>query len=302
MLDVEKLVVLRAVAAAGSIAAAARELQYTRSAISQQMSALERAAGTPLLVRSGNRVTLTPMGRRLLEHTERILVELRAAEAALHQGDSEVAGHLKIGVPFREGPAVMSSALTWVRQRYPGLEITLAATTDEKGADEVRHGRLDLAILSQFGPEAAASEPGLRQWTLGHDPLRLCVPGGHRLAEAPSCSIADLHDESWVMNTTGSLGRLTLGLCSVAGFRPTIVATVDDVATAVRLVSVGWGVTIAPELTPVEPEAAVKRIPLDGVTAFRHTILLARDGEQDSPQIATVVSAVLVASSNFAYL
>ena len=66
MLDVEKLVVLRAVAAHGSIAAAGREIGYTRSAVSQQLSALERAVGVALLIRGGNSVTVTPAGRRLL--------------------------------------------------------------------------------------------------------------------------------------------------------------------------------------------------------------------------------------------
>jgi len=80
MLDVRKLVVLRAIAAEGSIAAAGRALKYTRSAISQQLTALESEAGTALVERAGNRVTLTPAGRNLVEHAERILAELRAAE------------------------------------------------------------------------------------------------------------------------------------------------------------------------------------------------------------------------------
>src|SRR5882757_3341869 len=99
MLDVDKLVALRAVAIHGSIAAAGRELGFTRSAISQQLTALERVAGTALLVRGGNRVTLTPIGRRLIEHTERIVTELRAAEAVLRQDAGEVSGELRIGVP-----------------------------------------------------------------------------------------------------------------------------------------------------------------------------------------------------------
>ena len=80
MLDVRKLIMLEAVMAEGSIAAAARRLQYTRSAVSQQVSALEAEAGTPLIDRAGNRITLTPAGRALVEHAERILVELRSAE------------------------------------------------------------------------------------------------------------------------------------------------------------------------------------------------------------------------------
>src|ERR1700754_2180534 len=173
MLDVEKLVVLRAVAAHGSIAAAGREIGYTRSAVSQQLSALERAVGVALLIRGGNSVTVTPAGRRLLDHTERILVELRAAESAMHQARGEIAGSLRIGIPFREGPAMMSRALTDVRRRYPLLQLTLAATSDERCPDEVRNGRLDLAMRSRYGPAAPTGEPGLREWVVGVDALRL---------------------------------------------------------------------------------------------------------------------------------
>src|SRR4029077_12542606 len=71
VLDVRKLIMLEAVAAEGSLAAAARRLQRTRSALSQQVSALEAEAGTALIDRTVNRVTLTPAGRALVEHAER---------------------------------------------------------------------------------------------------------------------------------------------------------------------------------------------------------------------------------------
>ena len=303
MLDVDKLIVLRTVAAEGSMAGAARALGYTRSAISQQMSALERAAGAALLLRTTNRVSLTPVGRRLVEHTERILVELRAAESTLHQDNAEITGRLKVGVTFREGgPPIMGSALTGIRRRYPRLDITLANASTDTASDDVRHGRLDIVILSQFGATPLSSEPGIRQWVLGHDELRLCVPVGHRLADNASCSAADLRDEAWVMNPNSALGRLTIGVCAAIGFRPVIAGTVDDIATALGLVSLGWGVTIAPDLTPANPESAIRRIGLDGLEAFRHSVLIVREGEQHSPEIAVVVDAVKAASATFPYL
>ena len=297
MLDTEKLMMLRAIAAEGSIAAAARELRYTRSAVSQQMTALERSAGTPLLVRSGNRVHLTPVAWRLVEHTERILVELRAAEATLRSDAGEVSGLIRVGVPFREGPAIMSSALTSARQQFPRLEIKLAATADETGPDEVRHDRLDMVILSRFGASPPDSRPGLKEWTLGSDPLRLCVPADHRLAQAEGCSIADLRDEHWVVSTAGQLGRMITTLCLAAGYQPHVAATVDDVATALGLVGIGWGVTVAPELTPAASDSKVRRLSLTGVDILRYTVLVVRDGEQLSPRIAAVVSAVHAANS-----
>jgi molybdate transport repressor ModE-like protein len=103
MLDVRKLAMLRAVAAEGSIAAAARSLQYTRSAVSQQLTALESEVGARLVDRRGNRIRLTRLGVALVAQTERILVELRAAEALLGSDSGEVRGLLRVGIPFREG-------------------------------------------------------------------------------------------------------------------------------------------------------------------------------------------------------
>jgi DNA-binding transcriptional LysR family regulator len=300
LIDVPSLLVLRAVAANGSNAAAARELGYTRSAVSQRMSALERTAGVALVVRDGRALRLTLAGSRLLEHTERILTELRAAEAGLREASGEIAGTLRVGLPLREGPPLMSSALTSIRKRYPGLLITLASTTDRRGVDELRHGRIDMAMLSRFGVTAGKAGTGIREWVLGRDELKLCVPRGHELAERTSCSMADLAGQNWVLSPTNPLGEVTVGLCQAAGFQPSVVATVDDVATALGLVAVGWGITVAPQLTPAPGDLV--RIPLDGVDAYRHSVLMVRAGDEQSPEIATVITAVHQASGRVGYL
>jgi DNA-binding transcriptional LysR family regulator len=292
MLDVRKLVILRAIAAEGSIAAAGRALKYTRSAISQQLTALESEAGTALVDRAGNRVTLTPAGRNLVEHAERILAELRAAEAMLSTDRAGLTGLLRVGVPFHEGPRIMSRALTEVRRRFPDMEIRLAATTDEAGADAVRRDQLDMVIVSRYGAAHPRSVPGLREWVLGHDALRLCVPADHPLANAPSCAMAQLRDESWIVCPESTLGRLTMSLCVTAGFEPRLAATVNDIGTAIGLVGIGWGVTIAPERTPVGAEAKLVRMPIDGLDTLRHSVVIVRDGEHLYPRIAAAIAAV----------
>jgi DNA-binding transcriptional LysR family regulator len=292
MLDVRKLVMLRAVAAEGSIAAAARTLRYTRSAVSQQLSSLEAEAGASLVDRRGNRVTLTPAGRVLLEHTERILVELRAAEATLSGNGRAVSGRLRVGVPFREGPQIMSHALMEVRRQFPKIEIQLIAATDETSADAVLRDQLDMAIVSRFGTSAPRPRAGLREWDLGHDTLRLCVPAGHRLARADQCTMAELSGEAWILCPASTLGHLIVALCVSAGFQPELAASVDDIGTAVSLVGIGWGITIAPQRTPAGAGMPVARVPIAGVNTMRHTILMVRDGEQLLPWIAAAVTAV----------
>jgi DNA-binding transcriptional LysR family regulator len=296
MLDVRRLIMLRAVATEGSIAAAARRLQYTRSAVSQQLSALEGEAGTPLVERTGNRITLTPAGRDLVEHAERIVVELRAAEASL-AGATPITGLLRVGIPFREGPQIMSRALTEVRRRFPDMEIRLAAVTDETGADAVRRDDLDIVIISRYGNARSPAGQGLREWILGQDPLTLCVHPDHPLAGSGVCTMARLENESWILSPGTTLGRLTTSMCVTAGFQPKITATVNDVGTSIGLVGIGWGVTIAPELTPSSAAAPVSRLRITGVDVVRHSVLIVRDGEHLSPRLAAAISAVRTVSS-----
>src|SRR6202044_3643169 len=83
MLDTHRLRVLREFAERGTITATAAALGYTPSAVSQQLAALEREAGAILLDRTARAAELTDAGRRLVDHAERILALIEAAEADL---------------------------------------------------------------------------------------------------------------------------------------------------------------------------------------------------------------------------
>jgi DNA-binding transcriptional LysR family regulator len=291
MLEVRRLVMLRAVAREGSIASAARALSYTRSAVSQQLAALEAETGVQLMVRSGNRVSLTSAGAALVENTEKILAELHAAEAMLDCSAGEVRGLLRVGIPFREGPGIMVRALREVRQRHPALEVQLVHILGDQAPEDIREERLDVAIVSRFGPWSEATSEGLGEWLLGRDKLRLCVAADHPLAGVTSpLGIGDLRDEPWILSHT-QLGRLTTALCNAAGFEPVVAALVDDLSIAIRLAGVGWGITLAPELTPTVNELPIERIELEGLESERESVLIVRAREEHAPRLSVVIDA-----------
>jgi DNA-binding transcriptional LysR family regulator len=89
-----------------------------------------------------------------------------------------------------------------------------------------------------------------------------------------------------------SLGRLVRATCTAAGFQPRLAATVHDVGTALSLVSIGWGITVAPDLTPSGARAPVVRLPIAGIDTLRYTVLIVRDGEHLAPHLAAAVGAV----------
>src|SRR5881398_4224890 len=96
MLDVRRMRVLREVAVQGSFSAAAEALSFTQSAVSQQIAALEREAGTVLVQRNARGVRLTEAGEALVRHTDAILARLAEAEAELEAIAGLRGGRLRI--------------------------------------------------------------------------------------------------------------------------------------------------------------------------------------------------------------
>src|SRR5215216_2791253 len=96
MLELRRLRLLRELAERGTIAAVAEALQFTPSAVSQQLAMLEREAGVQLLERAGRGVRLTDAALVLVDHAEALLERAALAEADLAAAAGTVAGRVRI--------------------------------------------------------------------------------------------------------------------------------------------------------------------------------------------------------------
>ena len=141
MLDVRRMQVLRAVITSGSITAAARNLGYTPSAISQQLSALEREAGTELLERVGRGVRPTAAGALLSEHAETLSSELAKAEAALTELKEGRIGRVAIRYFSTAGASLVAPAMAAVRREHPGVRLDLKLVEPDDPMTEVEGAR-----------------------------------------------------------------------------------------------------------------------------------------------------------------
>lgn len=298
MLDVRKLVLLREVGARGSIAAAAQALNYTRSAVSQQLSALESETGTALLDRGSKRAELTAAGRLLVAHADKIVSQLEAAEAQLLARDGEIGGELRVGVPLHEGPALLVPALNRLRADHPQLRITLHGVAPDEGRQTVRLGRLDAVLAAGYPQVPEPRVPGLYEEEVLSDRIRLIVAPDHPLArrEHP-CRLEELAGEQWLLDRTSRLGRLALHACAGAGFVPDIVSDIGDMQAVFGLVSLGWGVALVPDLVPSRPGLPVARVTPDGPELTRRITLVVREGAVRSPQVAALLPAVREAAA-----
>src|SRR5918997_5759789 len=146
MLDVRRMRVLREVAARGSFSAAAEALAYTQSAVSQQIAALEREAGTVLVERMSRGVKLTDAGRALVGHAEAILARLADAEAELDAIAGLRGGRLRLTTFATAGATVVPRAIAEFRGRFPGVELSLEPEEPQDGLARLRTGEADIAL------------------------------------------------------------------------------------------------------------------------------------------------------------
>lgn len=284
MLNVGRLRVLREVAHRGSISAAAAALDYTQSAVSQQVAALEAETGLTLLERHPRGVTLTAAGQTLVGHAEGILAQLGAAEEALEAISGLRGGRLRMASFPSAGATLMPRAIAAFRAAYPGVELSLAEGEPEEIAPRLRGGELDLALLFEFGEESPLGERITRVELL-EDEMFLALPREHRFAARAQLRLSDLAGEAWVQTSEPSpCARHVVRCCHAAGFEPNVAFESDDYQTVQGLVAAGVGVALIPRLalSPPREDIAIRSL---------------RDGPSRTVIAATPPSARLVPAS-----
>src|ERR671916_1312727 len=147
MLDVRRMRVLREVAVRGSFSAAAEALSFTQSAVSQQIAALEREAGTVLVQRNARGVRLTEAGEALVRHAEAIMARLAEAEAELEAIAGLRGGRLRMAAFESAGATPMPPAIARFSSRHPSVELSLSLAEPEDCIPLLRSGDLDLAVV-----------------------------------------------------------------------------------------------------------------------------------------------------------
>ena len=162
MLDVHRLRLLRELERLGTLAAVARALSYSPSAVSQQLSQLEAETGVVLLEPAGRGVRLTAQARILVAHTEALLERLEEAEADLRASLTEVRGTLRVASFQSVLLALVPDVLTRLAERHPGLRVEI--THQEAGpafAGLLAHD-FDVVLGEEYPGIARAPVPGAR--------------------------------------------------------------------------------------------------------------------------------------------
>ena len=251
-MDLHQLRILRELGERGSLAAVARALHVSPSAVSQQLTALQRRVEVPLTERRGRNLVLTGAGQALA----RAAVEISAAMSSAEQAVSR----------YLQDPEATVSLCAFNSAGLTYFGPLLQALSGEGSPRVVCHDR----DVGQDNFPALAADHDLviahrlehsRPWpktitalTLVCEPLDVAMSDRHRLAKEASISISDLVDEEWVSVQDGFPLMPALDAIAVHAGRPlNVTHRINEFFIAAAIVSAGPAVALMPRHTASPP-------------------------------------------------
>ncbi|MEH3089099.1 MAG: LysR family transcriptional regulator [Microbacterium arborescens] len=268
-LDVSELRIVRAIADAGSITAAAAALGFSQPAVSQQVKRLEARLGVPVVERVGRRMRLTEAGRVIARHAAAVATAIDAVSGELAELAGLRAGTVRVvGFPSAS-PTVLPRLMDRLAHAEPGLTLTYVEAEPPEAIADVRADRADIALT--FGYPGDRTDPhgenarGLDTELIGRDELLAVLPADHPAARGSGAiDVGPLSGESWIAGCPRCRGHL-LEVCGRAGFVPRIRFETDNFVAVEQLVAQGIGVATLPGLAvssfPLLPGVVTRPLP-----------------------------------------
>ncbi|WP_216210794.1 LysR family transcriptional regulator [Amycolatopsis aidingensis] len=300
MLDVRRLRLLRELSAHGTIAATARGCALTPSAVSQQLSLLEREVGVPLLFRDGRRLVLTEAARVLVGHTERILADLEQASAEVAELTSAVRGVLHLAAFPTAARTLVPGAITRCREAHPDLRVLLAERSIPEAITELKAGGIDLALIHEYNLLPRVRDAGVDTEPLVREPLLAALPAGLPAGTGPF-ALEALADQPWIApHGDEALRAMLERACGMAGFTPRVDYVSSDYTAIFALVRAGLGVSLVPRMA-LETAAGDIRLAELALPELHRTVSAAlRTGSRTSPPIAALLDALRRTAAEYA--
>jgi DNA-binding transcriptional LysR family regulator len=287
MMDVQRLRVFRAVVASGSVQSAADHLGYTPSAVSQQISALQRETGLVLFEKAGRGIVPTATAKVLAAESEELMESLNRLGALVDHLREGRSGSLTIGAFSSAAQFWLPQVAKGLRREFPDLVLDLAL--NELGPEPANPARRDMDITTEDATMDGIERPGHSRHVLTEENYVVAAPRGHELLtewddRVPMAALAGqaLIDNDYHGN---SCTRIIRNACRAAGFAPRYVARSEDHHTALAFVQAGVGATILPSLAFPDTMSGVESRELVNPSPRRRIVVHVRDGVADAPPV-----------------
>jgi DNA-binding transcriptional LysR family regulator len=295
MLDLRRLRLLRELEQRGTIAAVADALQFTPSAVSQQLAMLERETGVKLLERAGRGVRLTDPALVLVQHADALLARAAQAEADLAAAAGAVTGRARVASFQSVALRVALPAMAALKRDAPGLRCELVEAEPEDALPALALGDVDLVLGDEWQHNPWRLPAGLQRRLLLRDPVKLVLPADHPAAQGEGpVPLSELAGDAWATGFE-HMGweEMTQRACRQhGGFEPDIRHRTNDAVVTLGLVGHGLAVTLLPDLvlSGELPGVAVRRVEGDPVGRLVYGVT--READATRPSTAALLAAM----------
>ena len=288
-METRRLAVLLELSRLGSMREVADELGTTTSTVSQQVAALAREVGTPLVEPDGRRVRLTPAGRRLADHAVTILAAVEAARLDLDP-DAEPAGTVRVAGFATAVRTSLVPVLHEVAGTHPDVRLLVHEHEPDEAYALLAGDDVDLALTYDYELAPAAFDRTVEVTPLWSAPWGLGVP--EAAADGARGGAAEVFarfaDQDWIVNSRNTAdGDVVRTLASLAGFEARIAHRVDSLELVQDLVVAGLGVGLIPADQPTRPGVAV--LPLRDPEVRLRAYAVVRRGRSVWPPLALML-------------
>jgi DNA-binding transcriptional LysR family regulator len=274
-----------AAAEEASFTSAARRLNVAQQSLSQQITVLERALGARLFDRDSRGTRLTEAGQLFLPEAHAVLDRAERAVATVRRAARGETGRLNLAFLSSKNH-LLAPVVRTLRQRFPGIELTVA----DAGVNEL------VAGLGDGRYDAAFTRPplvdGLLTRNLFHDQVCAVLPEGHPLAEHTELPLSALADEQWILSPCSSWPpwrREHERVFHAAGFEPNVVQQAGSVQILLGLVAAGVGVARLARTARTAQASGVVFVPLVNDSAVTQVVWHPR---ADKPALRNMLDAV----------
>ena len=288
-MDTRRLAVLLELSRLGSMREVADELGSTTSTVSQQIAALAKEVGTPLVEPDGRRVRLTPAGRRLADHAVTILAAVEAARLDLDP-DADPSGTVRVAGFATAVRASLVPVLHELAGSHPAVRLLVHEHEPDEAYALLAGDQVDLALTYDYELAPAAFDHAVEATSLWSAPWALGVPEADAAGATGDATavFARFADRDWIVNSRGTADAdVVRTVASLAGFEATIAHRVDSLELVQDLVVAGLGVGLLPADQPTRPGVAL--VPLRDPEVRLRAYAVVRRGRAVWPPLALVL-------------
>jgi LysR family transcriptional regulator for metE and metH len=238
-LEIRHLMLVRAVAAAGSLTRAGLALHLTQSALSHQLQDIEQRLGTALFLRVGKRMVLTPAGERVLASADSVLTAMERTEEAVRHLAGARSGVLRLTTQCYTCYHWLPPLLKRFQATHPRVDVRIDATATNDPITHLLDGRLDVAIISDpVHDRRVVVQP------LFDDEMVAIVEPRHALAGKTYVQLEDFAGQTLLIYPPKEESTIYQRLLVPAGVVPGAIQGIQLTEAIIELVKAGLGIAV----------------------------------------------------------